>query len=108
MHVEVRVVGIGGFSDGAYRIVRSGSTAPAEAWSSQSSLAPIIVEASLKPSEPQAVGAPGAPIVPGAPRERRLRAFKVISEIRRKLLETYGPTDYDSAEEIRRWRDARK
>lgn len=41
-------------------------------------------------------------------REKMLKAAKEMDEIRVKLLETYGSTDYDSAEAIRYWRELRK
>ena len=41
-------------------------------------------------------------------RDKRLKAAEVMDKIREDILKTYGPTDYDSSEVIRYWRDTRK
>ena len=41
-------------------------------------------------------------------REGMLRAYKEMDAIRMELLKSLGPTDYDSAEMIRYWRELRK
>ncbi|ADI31433.1 hypothetical protein [Staphylothermus hellenicus] len=41
-------------------------------------------------------------------REKKLMASKVMDSIREKILRTHGPTNYDSSEAIRYWRELRK
>ena len=41
-------------------------------------------------------------------RKLREQAAKAMDEIRDRLLRDYGPTNYDSAEVIRFWRDLRR
>ena len=39
--------------------------------------------------------------------ERMRRAAEAMDRIREEMLRSYGPSDYDSADEIRRWRERR-
>ena len=40
--------------------------------------------------------------------ERAKRASLTMDALRKRLLERFGETDYDSAEAIRKWREARR
>lgn len=40
--------------------------------------------------------------------DKRARAAREMDSVREEILNKYGPTDYDSTEVIRYWRDARR